>query len=339
MLAHTEQRGRRGTCLAWLERLLVLAGAALLIASAIVVADAVLAQRVARRSLDSATIGAGLMPPRVGEVPVDAAPSPVSKVDTLDTGAAVASLSIPRLKMSSVVLHGADKRTLRRGPGHLEHTALPGQPGNMVIAGHRDTFFRPLQGIRVGDDIFVESPEGQFHYRVTWLRVVDPHEVSVLEPTGGTTLTLITCYPFSILGSAPDRFIVRAEAVRDQSDAASSPRPAGASQSPWVPPIEGTHARETEPPAGRMPAARDDERLVRAAVERFRLAYNARVTVGDIAAGGPLEFDACEVVVADDRAVALCQTRGEAAFELQRPRAFTFAHGPQGWAIKSISLE
>ena len=84
-------------------------------------------------------------------------------------GSAIAALSIPRVHLSSVVLHGSDSQTLRRGPGHLENTALPGESGNVVIAGHRDSFFRPLRNIELGDDIFLDMPGGRFHYHVTSL--------------------------------------------------------------------------------------------------------------------------------------------------------------------------
>jgi sortase A len=80
----------------------------------------------------------------------------------------------------------------------------------VVIAGHRDTFFRPLRHVKAGDEIVVDTPQARFQYRVTSLHIVHPQDVSVLEPTGDPVLTLITCYPFWVLGPAPDRFVVRA---------------------------------------------------------------------------------------------------------------------------------
>jgi sortase A len=94
--------------------------------------------------------------------------------------------------------------------GHLPDTALPGDAGNVVLAGHRDTFFRPLRRLRTGDVIDIRTREGAFAYLVESASVVTPSDVWVLEPTGGPTLTLITCYPFSFLGAAPYRFVVRA---------------------------------------------------------------------------------------------------------------------------------
>lgn len=125
-------------------------------------------------------------------------------------GSALSELSIPRLSLSVMILEGTDARTLRLGVGHIENTALPGEVGNAAIAGHRDTFFRPLRNIRVGDDIFLTTRRAQLHYQVASLDVVRPDDVSVLRPTAESTLTLVTCYPFWVLGHAPDRFVVRA---------------------------------------------------------------------------------------------------------------------------------
>jgi sortase A len=122
----------------------------------------------------------------------------------------LAQILIPRIGLSAVVLEGDDDRTLRLGPGHIAGTAIPGQAGNIAIAGHRDTFFRPLRKVRVGDEITLVAHGGRLRYRVTSLRVVSPDDVSILDPTVRSSLTLVTCYPFWVLGPAPDRFIVRA---------------------------------------------------------------------------------------------------------------------------------
>lgn len=128
--------------------------------------------------------------------------------------ALVGRIEVPRLRLSTVAREGVDTRTLRASAGHVPGTALPGEPGNAAFAAHRDTFFRPLEGIRQGDDIRVTTTTGAFRYQVTGTRIVDPEDVSVLDATPDATLTLVTCYPFDYIGSAPQRFIVKARLVR-----------------------------------------------------------------------------------------------------------------------------
>lgn len=114
-----------------------------------------------------------------------------------------------------MVLQGSDDETLRLGVGHIETTPLPGATGNVAIAGHRDSFFRPLQHVQIGDDVWLDNIEQHVHYRVSWFRVVSPYEVSVIGPATEPLLTLVTCYPFRFIGPAPDRFVVRAVRVED----------------------------------------------------------------------------------------------------------------------------
>src|SRR5262249_41445972 len=94
-------------------------------------------------------------------------------------------------------------------------TPLPGESGNVAIAGHRDSFFRPLRDVHVGDDILLDIAEARVRYRVSSLRIVSPSEISVIGPTDAAMLTLVTCYPFWFIGEAPDRFVVRATRVED----------------------------------------------------------------------------------------------------------------------------
>jgi sortase A len=125
----------------------------------------------------------------------------------------IGRLEIPRLKLSAVVIEGDDSKTLRRAVGHIASTPLPGQPGNVALTGHRDTFFRPLRKIRRNDIIVLTTLQGQYHYRVVSTRVVSPDNIAVLDASNGEILTLVTCYPFYFVGSAPNRFIVRAERI------------------------------------------------------------------------------------------------------------------------------
>ncbi len=114
------------------------------------------------------------------------------------------------------MLPGTDDRTLDRAVGHIEGTAQPGTDGNSGIAGHRDGFFRGLKDITPGDVIELDTLQGKDVYRVERTWVVNPEDVSVLDPTSTRALTLVTCYPFYFVGSAPRRFIVRAVRVGDR---------------------------------------------------------------------------------------------------------------------------
>jgi sortase A len=122
-------------------------------------------------------------------------------------------MDIPRLDISIMLLDGVDNRTLRLGIGHIPGTALPGQPGNAGVAGHRDTFFRGLAGIRQDDQITVETLDGEYRYVVDSIRIVDPEDIEVLNDFGHPVLTLVTCYPFHLVGPAPKRFIVHASLI------------------------------------------------------------------------------------------------------------------------------
>ena len=138
------------------------------------------------------------------------APPVARPVPRIHPGDTVAKLSIPRLNTQLYVIEGDDERELRRGPGHLPGTVMPGARGNSVIAGHRDTHFRVLRGIRKGDDIVLQTSAGQFLYRVRSTDIVQPTDTSSLQPSSTPVLHLITCYPFHYVGAAPKRFVVEA---------------------------------------------------------------------------------------------------------------------------------
>lgn len=129
-------------------------------------------------------------------------------------GETVGRIEIPRLRVSAIIKTGTDARTLQLAVGHIPGTALPGERGNVGLAAHRDTFFRRLRDIQSDDEIRLTTPEGTYTYRVARTDVVDPHDVWVLDPMDHPALTLVTCYPFSYVGDAPQRFIVRAEGER-----------------------------------------------------------------------------------------------------------------------------
>jgi sortase A len=127
--------------------------------------------------------------------------------------ASIRKIEIPSIRLAAMVLEGEDEETLRLAVGHISGTAVPGPSGNVGLAGHRDTFFRPLLRIHMGDMILVSTNASAFQYRVTSTLVVHPEDVQVLHDTQRPILTLVTCYPFHYIGPAPERFIVHAEMI------------------------------------------------------------------------------------------------------------------------------
>lgn len=145
-------------------------------------------------------------------------------------GSLLGEIEIPRIGLSSVILEGTEAGTLRRAVGHIPGTALPGQPGNLCLAGHRDTFFRPLRRVAVGDELLIKTRAGAVLYRVQSVQVVRPEDAEVLDNTPEDVVTLVTCYPFHFIGTAPNRFVVRAMRIsrdpkEDTTAHASRPAP------------------------------------------------------------------------------------------------------------------
>lgn len=159
-----------------------------------------------------------------GSPPVEAPARPAP-------GQVIGMIEIPRLGLREPILEGDDEGTLARGVGRLPDSALPWEQGNTALAAHRDGAFRPLARVAPGDRIHVTTPYGRWEYAVTHTNVVEPTDLSVLRPEERATLTLITCYPFRLIGPAPKRFVVRAEAD-DAGPGISGPRPPGPPRSP-----------------------------------------------------------------------------------------------------------
>lgn len=128
-------------------------------------------------------------------------------------GEVIGEIQVPRLGLNVMVVQGDSPANLRRAVGHLSKSALPGEWGNVALAGHRDTFFRPLRDIRLGDEIRFTTSVRSFEYVVESIEVVAPTDIRVLESSTGHDLTLLTCFPFYYVGPAPKRFIVRAREV------------------------------------------------------------------------------------------------------------------------------
>jgi len=137
--------------------------------------------------------------------------APLIEPHLLTLGEVVGQIEIPSLPLSAVIVQGDSPELLRRAVGHLAETPMPGEWGNVALAGHRDTFFRPLRHIHPGDVIALRTFRGEtFQYRVESTSVVSPTDMEILKPSNGRELTLITCFPFDYIGPAPNRFIVRA---------------------------------------------------------------------------------------------------------------------------------
>lgn len=129
-------------------------------------------------------------------------------------GDVIGQIQVSRIGLSAIVVQGDSDDVLRRAVGHVPETALPGQSGNIALAGHRDTIFRPLRDIQVGDIVALKTSFGDHTYQVSSTEVVPPTDIEVLQSRGDNELTLITCFPFHYIGHAPNRFIVRAREVR-----------------------------------------------------------------------------------------------------------------------------
>jgi sortase A len=131
----------------------------------------------------------------------------------LAEGDIIGEIQVPRLRLNAIVVQGDSSASLRRAVGHLAKSALPGEWGNVALAGHRDTFFRPLRDIRLGDEIRFKTRERSFEYRVESIEVVAPTDIRVLNSSTGHDLTLLACFPIHYLGPAPKRLVVRAREV------------------------------------------------------------------------------------------------------------------------------
>lgn len=125
-------------------------------------------------------------------------------------GDVLGRIAIPRLGVTVAILEGTTSKTLRLGVGHIEGTAVPGERGNIGIAGHRDTYFRALKDIRINDEIQVQTATDLSRYGVDWVQIVAPGDTAVLAASAESAITLVTCYPFHFIGAAPERFVVHA---------------------------------------------------------------------------------------------------------------------------------
>jgi sortase A len=193
--------------LQWLERGLLVLGLALLALWLRNESDSRAFQASESKRLEAALREVDLVGP-----PAPGSGSRSKRPLTLEKGV-LGRLEIPRLGISAMVAEGTDTRILKRAVGHITSTALPGRPGNVGLAGHRDTFLHGLGDARENDRIRFVTLRGTYVYSVEWGAVVEPGRVDVLDSTAVPTMTLVTCYPFQAVGPAPQRFVVRARQV------------------------------------------------------------------------------------------------------------------------------
>jgi LPXTG-site transpeptidase (sortase) family protein len=195
---------RKGGFLFWLGGALIFLGAALLGVYWYDLHRATQAQQRAKQWLNATAVTRRTPP--VWSTPPTVRPG-------IHRGDVLGELNIPRLHLSVVVFEGDDAGILKIGAGHIPGTALPSGNGNIGIAAHRDTYFRPLRVIHPDDVITLRTPAGAARFTVTRTEIVRPTDVKVLAPAPGRDLTLVTCYPFSYVGHAPQRFIVHARKI------------------------------------------------------------------------------------------------------------------------------
>ncbi|MBZ5698392.1 MAG: class D sortase [Acidobacteriia bacterium] len=176
-------------------------------------------QRAAKEAKSSSHMGANVIPPATVPSPVQVtSPGAASFGITGRAGSPLGQIEIPKIGLAVMILEGTDNRTLRRAVGHIPETALPGEPGNIAIAGHRDTFFRHLRDLEKNDEITLTTLDNTYRYLVDFSEVVGPNDTEVLNASDIAILTLVTCYPPSYIGPAPKRLIVRAHMIPEPVD-------------------------------------------------------------------------------------------------------------------------
>jgi sortase A len=202
--------------LVWWSRLFLFIGLAAIGWAVYLWVDARIYQIRQRQQFDAIVSTRNMEPPPLAQVPHTQTGG--LKAPKLAMGSLLGELEIPRIGLFVLVVEGDSASILRRAAGHIQGTSLPGWPGNVAIAAHRDTFFHALSGIRNRDVVTLSTPAGSYRYEVQSIKVVGPNDIEVLADSSEPTLTLITCYPFYYVGPAPKRFIVRARQLSPNPD-------------------------------------------------------------------------------------------------------------------------
>ncbi|MGE7763790.1 class D sortase [Peribacillus sp. NPDC096540] len=135
-----------------------------------------------------------------------------------ETGDLMGELYIPKLEATLPIYHGTNEDELEKGVGHYAESVLPGEKDNSVLSGHRDTIFRKLGEVGKGDLLITKTEAGTFTYKVRKVRIVDADDRTVIVPKPKATLTVTTCYPFSYIGSAPERYVLVADLLKSELD-------------------------------------------------------------------------------------------------------------------------
>lgn len=189
------------------ESSLGILGLALALWPCMVLVESAYAQWAGARELDAQGVQDSS---KRAEAVVAAGARHLDRKNVLPPGTVLSHFEIPRLGMKWVLLEGTDAKTLDKSIGHVEGTAMPGERGNIAIAGHRNTHFRKLEWIRRGDEIILKNASGEYRYVVEWGKLFTPDDIEVLDAQHGPAVTLVTCFPFEYVGAAPLRYIVRA---------------------------------------------------------------------------------------------------------------------------------
>ena len=205
--------------------------------------------------------------------------APQAQAPPVRNGALIGRLAIPRLNVRAVVREGAGEDTLDVALGHIPGTALPGQPGNIGVAGHRDTLFRGLRKIEKNDVIEFQTPAGRYNYIVESTEIVKPQDVGVLKAGQYSEITLVTCYPFYYVGAAPDRFIVKARLMAEPTVPAIAVQPVSHRTDRKLPPLTPASIRPALPAVERV-SFQMSESESRELVPGIRLGVSSADAVG-----------------------------------------------------------
>lgn len=128
----------------------------------------------------------------------------------------IGSITIPALNRKLPIIQGTNDKELKKGVGHFIQSVLPGEEDNCVFSAHRDTAFRQIGNLKIGDELIVETSAGTFTYDISGTRIVHEDDKTVIVPTDHAVLTITTCYPFNYLGNAPDRYIISGNLVKSK---------------------------------------------------------------------------------------------------------------------------